>query len=402
MSLEDTLSITYLFDHNHMLKKTILFICGIGLAAAAIIILRYLNPQTTEISTDIKNIQATNQNIEIQIIATGLVVPRSIAFTSPERLLVTERPGRVRVVENNILLPDPLITIANISNTNEEWLMSITLDLDYPTNKFVYMCYAYTDSDTMFVRVSRRTDGGDVFTEEKIIIDQLPAAKRHAWCALAFGPDKKLYITVGDAIEWEKAQYPDYFNGKVLRLNTDGSVPSDNPYHKSPVRSIGHRNSQGIDRDTKGNMYASEHGPSTFDGQPGGDEINHIIRKGNYGWNKVSHEKNAAWFIAPIAIFTPAIAPSGLHIYKWDMFTSRKDNLLVAMLKGAWVLKIQIDPNNIDKVVHIEKIIGNEFGRIRNITTAPDGSIYITTSNRDQKWSVQEGDDKIIRIFKKI
>ncbi len=382
-----------------MLKKIILTICGIGLAAAGIIILWYLNPKTTEISTDKENISTTNQNLEIQIIATGLEIPRSMAFTSPERLLVTERPGRVRVVENNILLPDPLITIANIRSTSEEWLMGITLDPDYPTNKYVYLCYAYTDSNTMFVRVSRRTDGGDIFTEEKIVIDKLPAEQRHAWCAVAFGPDKKLYITVGDATEWEKAQNPDYFNGKVLRLNTDGSIPSDNPYPKSPVRSRGHRNSQGIDRDTKGNMYASEHGPSTFDGQPGGDEINHIVRKGNYGWNKVSHEKNAAWFIAPITIFTPAIAPSGLAIYKWNMFTSRTDNLLVAMLKGAWVLKIQIDPNNIDKVIHIEKIIGNEFGRIRNITIAPDGSIYITTSNRDQRWSVKEGDDKIIRIY---
>ena len=119
-----------------------------------------------------------------------------------------------------------------------------------------------------------------------------------------------------------------------MRINTDGTNPIDNPYPRSAVRSIGHRNSQGIDRDSKGNMYASEHGPSVFDGQPGGDEINHIISKGNYGRNKISHEQTATGFINPIAIFTPAIAPGSLHIYGGSMFPQRKDAILVGMLKG--------------------------------------------------------------------
>ncbi len=384
-----------------MLKKTVLSICAIWITLAAIVIIRYLNPSTTNLSTNIENTDLDSTQIQTQVIATGLHVPRTIVFADTNRILVTERNGNLRQIINGVLQDTPLITIPYISTNSEEWLMGMALDPNYATNKYIYLCYAYTDSNSMFVRVAQWTDAWDKIINEKILIDKLPGAPNHAWCALAFWPDNKLYITIGDAIEWEKAQYPDYFNGKILRINSDGSNPMDNPYPRSAVRSIGHRNSQGIDRDSKNNMYASEHGPSVFDGQPGGDEINRILPKGNYGRNKISHEQTATGFINPIAIFTPAIAPGSLYIYKGTMFPQRKDHILIGMLRGQWLLRIQIDANNPDKIIAQEKIIDKTFWRVRYVTEWPDGSIYITTSNTDGRGNEQENDDKIIRIYKK-
>lgn len=233
---------------------------------AAIVIIRYLNPSTTNLSTNIENTDLDSTQIQTQVIATGLHVPRTIVFADTNRILVTERNGNLRQIINGVLQDTPLITIPYISTNSEEWLMGMALDPNYATNKYIYLCYAYTDSNSMFVRVAQWTDAWDKIINEKILIDKLPGAPNHAWCTLAFWPDNKLYITIGDAIEWEKAQYPDYFNGKMLRINSDGSNPMDNPYPRSAVRSIGHRNSQGIDRDSKNNMYASEHGLSVFDG----------------------------------------------------------------------------------------------------------------------------------------
>lgn len=384
-----------------MLKKIILSIIAIGIVLATIVIVRYLHPTTTQISTNKEKIENTNIQIHTEIIATWLQVPRTIVFTAPNRILVTERNWSVKQIVDGILKTEPIATISNISANSEEWLMWMTLDPNYTSNKKIYLCYAYMDDNTMSVRVSQWIDAWDQLTNEYIVLDKLPAAPNHAWCALAFGPDQKLYITVGDAIQWEKAQYPDYFNGKILRINTDGTNPEDNPYPRSAVRSIGHRNSQGIGRDSKGNMYASEHGPSIFDGQPGGDEINRIIPKWNYWRNKISHEQTASWFISPIAVYTPAIAPGSLHIYRWTMFPERKDSILIGMLRWRWVIRIQIDSKNPDTIIDQEKIIDDQFGRIRYVTEWPDGSIYITTSNTDGRGDIQDGDDKIIRISRK-
>lgn len=382
---------------QNMLKKTIFIIVSVGCILAAWIIIRYLNPPTTNLSTNIKNIDNTEEQYVIQTVATGLQIPRSIVFTSPTRMLVTERPWTIRQIVDGILQQQPLISIPNISSQSEEWLMSITLDPAYNSNKYVYISYAYMDSETMYLRISRWTDRGNTMTDEYILIDKLPAAQRHAWSAIAFGPDQKLYITVGDAIQGEKAQFIDYYNGKILRINKDWSTPEDNPRPRSLVRSYGHRNSQWIDRDDQWNMYASEHGPSIFDGPPGWDEINLIQAKNNYGRNKVSHEDTMTGAIAPIALFTPAIAPWALHIYKGNMFPERKNKMLVAMLKGEWILLITIDAKDPTKIIQQQKI-ADTYGRIRNITTGPDGAIYFTTSNTDGRGRIQENDDKIFKI----
>lgn len=365
-------------------------------------IFSYMKPATTELSTQINAIQIA-QDIQYDVIkiTDWLQVPRAMAFTDTGRILVTERAWRIRVVQDNVLQEKPLHTITAVSNTAEEWLMSIILDPNYANNKWLYVSYAYTDGESMRVRVVRFTDQWDTLTDEKMIIDQLPAAQRHAGTALAFGPDGMLYITVWDATQSERAQFVDFYNGKILRVFPDGTIPGDNMHPDYATRAIGLRNSQGIAWNSKGDMYAIDHGPSIFDGPPGWDEINLITAKGNYGRPIVSHEKSQEGMIDPIAIYTPAIAPASLMIYQGAVFPERKDHLFVGMLKGEWILKIQINPNNPAQGIEQQKIIDNSYWRIRNIVQWPDGNIYFTTSNEDGRGEKQLWWDAIYQITRK-
>lgn len=384
------------------MKKLLRLVPIVIIAIVAYGIFSYMKPPVTERSTQITAINTT-QDIAYDVIkiTDGLEVPRAIAFTSPQRMLVTERPWRIRVIENNILQESPLYTVPFISNTSEEWLMSIVLDPNYTDNKWIYISYAYSDGETMYVRVVRFTDAWDSLQDETLIIDQLPAAQRHAGTALAFGPDGMLYITVWDATQSERAQFIDFYNGKILRIFPDGTIPQDNIHPNYATRALWLRNSQGIAWNSKGDMYAVDHGPSIFDGPPGGDEINHIIAKGNYGRPVVSHEKTQTGMQDAIAIYTPAMAPASLMIYQGAMFPEWKDQLFVGMLKWEWILKVQIDPNNPDKIVGQQKIIDNTYGRIRHVTQWPDGSIYFTTSNEDGRWDAQSSGDVIYQIIRK-
>jgi len=384
-----------------MKKILILIITGM-VAIVWYGIFSYMKPTTTERSTQLNNL-TLEQDIAYDIIkiADWLEVPRSIVWTSQDRILITERPWRIRVIENNILQTDPIHIIPFISNRSEEGLMGITKDPDYDNNKYIYTAYAYTDGESMRVRIVRFSDLWDSLIDETLIIDKLPAAQRHAGTALSFWPDNKLYVTVGDATQGEKAQFPDYYNGKIIRLNSDGSVPEDNPYPWYATRSMGHRNSQGIARNSQWIMYAIDHGPSIFDGPPGWDEINLISKGSNHGRPIVSHEKTQTGMDNPIAIFTPALAPASLMIYNGSMFPEWKDNLFVGGLRGQTILKVAIDPNMPDNIIDQQKIIDDSYGRIRFIWQAPDGSIYFSTSNQDGRWKKSPNGDSIYQIIRR-
>ena len=178
----------------------------------------------------------------------------------------------------------------------------------------------------MMVKVVRFTDEGNSLTNPRIIIDLIPAAKYHAGSRLAFGPDSKLYISTGDATNKNIAQDRNSLGGKILRINADGSIPSDNPQKRSPVWSYGHRNPQGLAW-IGDDLYSSEHGPSVFDGPAGGDEVNKIVKGGNYGWPLVSHLKTRDGTVAPLRVFTPAEAPASLMAYSGTMFPQYRDHL---------------------------------------------------------------------------
>ena len=347
---------------------------------------------------------AENVSYQVESVIQNLSVPWSIAFTNEQRMLITERNGDVRVAlkdenENWQLETEPLHSFEGVSSRSEEGLMGMALDPNYSENNYVYFCYAYiNDNSEMVDRVSRLTDNGDSLSEEFVLIDDIPAAQYHAGCQLGFGPDDKLYITTGDATDRWLAQDLDSLAGKMLRLNPDGSIPEDNPFDDSPIWSYGHRNSQGFDWYPGTDiLYASEHGPSLFDGPAGGDEINLIKKGGNYGWPEVSHEESMEGMIDPELVFTPAIAPSGAIFYDSELIPEFKNNFFVAMLRGEGILRVVLDEQNPERIIMHEKL-DIDVGRIRALQTDSNGILYFATSNVDGRGQVNPEDDQIYRL----
>ncbi|HEY4495939.1 MAG TPA: PQQ-dependent sugar dehydrogenase [Candidatus Paceibacterota bacterium] len=338
----------------------------------------------------------------IEEVASGLNTPWSIVFTSPNRILISERLGRLRVIENGHLLALPLHIFDEVSSTGEEGLMSLALDPDYQKNHRVYASMAYLKNSAMFVKVVSFIDKEDHISLERSVIDLIPAAKFHAGSRIAFGLDRKLYITTGDATDKALPQNLSSLAGKILRVNNDGSIPLDNPFSNSPVWSYGHRNSQGIAwHPITDEMYSTEHGPSVFDGPAGGDEINHIVKGGNYGWPLVSHENTKEDAVAPLKIFTPAEAPASAMIYSGKVFSQFKNNLFFGALVGEGLMRIIFDENDNEKIISAEKLKEIKYGRIRDVTESPEGLIYFSTSNRDGRGNPSISDDRIFRIVPK-
>lgn len=348
------------------------------------------------------NSDKISESYEIKLVAKELYVPWSIVFTDSNRMLINERDGKMRVLLDNQLIEKPLKVFEGISEKGEEGLMGLALDPKYKDNKFLYVSYAYDKGQELSVRVVRFKDEGDRLTGEKIIIDNLPAERYHAGCRLRFGPDGKLYITTGDAGERELVQDTKNLYGKILRLNADGTIPEDNPFPGNPVWSYGHRNSQGIDWYPGTNiLYETEHGPSGFDGPGGGDEVNIIIKGGNYGWPVVSHNETKSGMISPELEFTPAIAPASGMFYKSAAIPQFKNNFFFGCLRGSGIMRVIVDEKNPEKIISYEKLKEVNFGRIRDIAEGYDGAIYFSTSNRDGRGNISEGDDKIYKIVKK-
>ncbi len=338
----------------------------------------------------------------VEPFTSGLSVPWSLVFTSPTRLLVTERPGRIRVVKNGQLKPEPIKTFPEVSTESEEGLMGMTLDPDYANNHYIYICVAYENGSKAADKVVRLTDHDGKLDEDFIVIDAIPAARFHAGCRIRFGADNKLYISTGDATDKKTAQDLTSLGGKILRINADGSIPSDNPFPNSPVYSYGHRNPQGFDwHPISGTLVETEHGPSGNDGPGGGDEVNIITKGQNYGWPLVSHTKTKTGTMAPLLVFTPAVAPASGMFYHGSVFPQLTNTFLFGLLKGEGIMQVVFDQQQPDKVLSYQKLLGVEVGRVRDIVEGPDGLIYFTTSNQDGRGKPRNGDDHIYRMVPK-
>lgn len=346
---------------------------------------------------------SSEQEFKLEVVASNLFVPWSIVFTSSDRMLFSERNGRLNSLVNGKV--SLVKEFSEVRGSGEEGLMSIALDPDYSGNQLIYICLAYPSSAApggFLDKVVRFKDNNNSLSEEKILLDKIPAASNHAGCRIKFGPDKKLYITTGDATDRKIAQDKNSLGGKILRINPDGSIPTDNPFVNSPIWSLGHRNPQGIDwHPVTGDLFESEHGPSGFDGPGGGDEIN-IIRKGeNYGWPIVSHKDSQEGLVDPLLVFTPAIAPAAAMFYQGEALPGFKNNFFVGLLRGEGMLRVVLDENDSTKVKFYEKLKDITVGRVREVSLGPDGFIYFSTSNRDGRGELRNDDDKIYRIVPK-
>lgn len=343
----------------------------------------------------------------VETVATNLEVVWSIVFAPDGRMFFTERPGSVRVIENGKLRAAPFFTVPDVEPSGESGLMGMTLHPKFAENHFVYLAYAYQDaSKNQTVRVARYRETGETLTDAKTIIEAIPASRYHSGTRLKFGADGKLYITTGDATKQTRAQQLDSINGKTLRLNDDGTIPADNPFvgrkgARPEIWTYGHRNAQGMDfQPGSGLMFQTEHGPSIIDGvslfkRTGGDEVN-IVEKGkNYGWAKISHTTRREGMETPIIEYSPAVAPASGMFYRGNLFPELKNNFLFGTLKGEAIIRLVLDGR---RIVSQDKLLEKQYGRIREIAEAADGSIYFSTSNRDGRGDATKEDDRILRI----
>lgn len=331
-----------------------------------------------------------------------LDIPWSLVFLPDGRALVSERPGKIRLIVKGKTAPKPYAALA-VEHTGEAGLMGLAVHPDFPREPYVYAMHTYRHEGELYNRVVRLKDNGDTGTVDKAIIDRIPGGRLHSGGRIAFGPDRMLYIPTGDTFDSDLAQDRTSLAGKILRVTAEGKAPADNPFRDSPVYSYGHRNPQGLAWEpSSGRMYESEHGPSGEFARFGHDEINIISKGGNYGWPKVIGASSKGLFIDPVAVFEAATPPSGISFYRGGLMKHLRGDLFVATLRSETLLRIRLDPAT-GAVSRIERWFAREsgsglFGRLRDVVEGPDGALYFLTNNRDGRGTPRSGDDKVYRI----
>ncbi|MBI2906542.1 MAG: PQQ-dependent sugar dehydrogenase [Chloroflexi bacterium] len=329
----------------------------------------------------------------IDVLVTGLEAPWAIDFAPDGRIFLTERPGRIRVVKDGQLQPDPWMTF-DVARVSEAGLLGIALDPGFAENRFVYAAYTYRATDgrlqNRLVRL-REDPATGTGTLDRVLLDGIAGSGIHDGGRVKFGPDGKLYWTMGDAANQALPQDLAFLNGKVLRLNPDGGIPADNPFPDSPVYSYGHRNPQGLAwQPATGRLYATEHGPSAR------DEVNYIEPGQNYGWPVITGDETRAGMASPIINSgSETWAPSGATFATKGPWAG---SFLYTGLRGQALFRLTVDPADPRKVLAFERLLSGQYGRLRDVLEGPDGALYVLTNNRDGRGTPAPGDDKVLRL----
>ena len=328
-------------------------------------------------SLDTKGREETHSQ-KIQILASNLEVPWALAYLPNGELLLTERPGRLKLIKKGQTLTVALIN--DVNAIGEGGLLGIAAHPDFNKNGFIFVYYTYENQNEKTLnRVVRFKFDGQNLKDQLIVVDAIPGASNHNGGRLKFGPDGYLYITTGDAQNPSLAQDINSLAGKILRVTEDGRAAPGNPFNNL-VYSYGHRNPQGLAWDEKGRLFESEHGSSAT------DELNLIEPGKNYGWPHLRGDQQQSGFVSPlINSGQETWAPSGLAYFKGSLFFAglRGKALFAAKLNGQ---------------VTVKKHLEDQYGRLREVVVGPDNLLYITTSNRDGRGQAAFDDDKIIVV----
>lgn len=332
----------------------------------------------------------------------ALVQPWSIAFIPGGDILITERPGRLRIVRQGKLLPQPVEGVPKVFFSSQGGLLEVMPHPNFASNRLIYLTYSKpgeTDSQARTALVRGRLEN-DRLTGVEQLFEAVAQGRNHFSGKIAFDRNGYLFLSLGDRqvppegnLEAHPAQDLSNHHGKIVRLHDDGRVPSDNPFvsragARSEIWSYGHRNVQGLAiHPETGDVWADEHGPQ------GGDELNRIQPGRNYGWPVIGYGVNYTTGLAihagthrqgmeqPVHVWVPSIGVSGMMIYTGDRFPEWRGNLFVGGMAGQQLVRLTL---NGQRVANAETLV-QQMGRIRDIRQGPDGFIYLVTDDRDGK-----------------
>lgn len=336
----------------------------------------------------------------VEVVAQDLATIWAVDFAPDGRIFLTERSGRIRTITNGALDAEPWLTL-DVTESGESGLMGLALDHEFATNGYVYVAYTYTTAGgAMQNRLVRLRE--DPATRrgvmDTVLLDDVRGGRVHDGARVKIGPDNTLYMTMGDSGSADLSQGLDTLNGKIVRLNLDGSIPDDNPFPGSAIYSYGHRNPQGLAwHPTTGHLFAIEHGPSGA--QSCCDEVNLIVPGQNYGWPRVTGDQQAEGTIPPVIHSgngrDTTWAPGGATFVTGGPWAG---SLLFTGLRGQTLYRVTVDPTTPSAPVVLERHFEGQFGRLRDIVEGPDGALYLATSNRDGRGRPNAGDDQLLRL----
>ena len=378
-----------------MMRTSLTLACA-GLVTAGLA----LGIFTTDVAGQAPVVRSAQHDFRVVPVAENLVNPWSMTFLPGGDMLITERPGRLRIVRDGTLLPDPVVGVPEVFAEGQGGLLDVLPHPDFASNRLLYLSYSAPNGGESTTAVSRGRFENDRLTNVEDIFVAQTRGRGHYGSRLAFHRDGHLFITVGERqvrsvgdLEAHPAQDLSNHHGTVIRLHEDGRVPDDNPFvgqaGKLPeIWSYGHRNPQGLAiHPETGDVWTTEHGPQ------GGDELNLIQPGRNYGWPVVGYGVNYGSGLAihegiqresmesPVRFWVPSIATSGLLFYTGDRFPGWKGNLLAGGLAGEQIARLTMSPDG--KQVLSEETILQGMGRVRDIRQGPDGYVYVAIEDRD-------------------
>ena len=353
-----------------------------------------LSSDTSEKSFQVKGLKAT-------VVASNLSIPWEIIWGPDNKIWITEQKGSVSRIDPRTGTKQVLLDLKDIWFFRTSGLLGMALHPDMKNSPYVFLNYTFQKDDKSFSRLVRYTWKTDTLINPKVLLE-VAATNGHSGSRLAFSKGK-LYWATGDALSKTFAQDINSPNGKILRLNIDGTVPSDNPVKGSFVWAMGFRNIQGMVFSRNGKLYTSEHGDATD------DEVNLIEKTKNYGWPEIHgfadnakemEFRNKIPTQDPLKAWTPTIAPAGIDYYSSGLIPEWDNSLLMVSLKGKSLRALKLNADG-SQIVNEEIFLENQFGRLRDICISPKGEVYVSTSNRD--WNRSMGDplpedDRIVKI----
>lgn len=340
--------------------------------------------------------------IRVERVASGLEVPWGIAFLPGGDALVTERPGRLRLLRGGALEPDPVATV-DVAARGEGGLLGVAIDPDFAANRRFYL-YATVDREGRAVNEVTRwvlADDARSARREKVLLDGIAAERFHDGGRIRFGPDGHLYVGTGDAGDPSRSQDPASPNGKILRVTTDGEPAPGNPIAGNPVYVLGVRNVEAFDWRDDGTLVVADHGPSGELGRRGHDEVSLAAAGANLGWPAIYGCEAREGMVSPVlSTDEDAMPPGGASFHRGDAVPAWKGSLLVGTLGSRHLHRVVLAEDG-TLASHEAYLRGDPpagLGRIREVVQGPDGALWVTTSNCDGRGTCPPEKDVVARI----